>query len=69
MSEFEILLVATFGALYIVLVLTLAMTTYRKGHMWLFGLGFLMPPLWLVGAIRQPKPGSTAAKRERERWR
>jgi hypothetical protein len=48
--------------------LTLAVTTYRKGHFWLFGIGFLVPVLWLVGALLKPKPESKAAQQERERW-
>jgi hypothetical protein len=67
-SNTEILIVSGFGAIYIALMLTLAVTTYRKGHFWLFGIGFLVPVLWLVGALLKPKPESKAAQQERERW-
>jgi cadmium resistance protein CadD (predicted permease) len=40
-----------FGILYLVLLLTLAVTSFRKGH-WILGLiGFFFPVLWLVGAL------------------
>jgi hypothetical protein len=39
------------GILYLVLVATLAVMTFRKGH-WVLGLiGFIFPILWLIGAI------------------
>jgi hypothetical protein len=39
------------GILYLVLVVTLAVMTFRKGH-WILGLiGFIFPILWLIGAI------------------
>jgi hypothetical protein len=37
--------------LYLVLVLTIAVLSFRKGH-WVLGLlGFVFPILWLIGAI------------------
>ena len=39
------------GILYLVLIATLAVMTFRKGH-WVLGLiGFIFPFLWLIGAI------------------
>ena len=39
------------AALYLVLLLTLAVLTFRKGH-WVLGLiGFIFPFLWVIGAI------------------
>jgi len=39
------------GVIYLVLLFTLAVVTFRKGH-WVLGLiGFLLPVLWLIGAI------------------
>ena len=39
------------GILYLVLIATLAVMTFRKGH-WVLGLiGFIFPVLWLIGAI------------------
>ncbi len=39
------------GVLYLVLILTIAVLSFRKGH-WVLGLlGFIFPVLWLIGAI------------------
>jgi len=39
------------GAIYLVLIFTLAVMSFRKGH-WVLGLiGFIFPVTWLVGAI------------------
>ena len=39
------------GVLYLVLIFTLAVLTFRKGH-WILGLiGFVFPVLWVIGAI------------------
>lgn len=41
--------------LYLVLLLTLAVLSFRKGH-WILGLiGFVFPVLWLIGAILPDK--------------
>jgi len=37
--------------LYLVLVFTIALLTFRKGH-WVLGIvGFIFPILWLIGAF------------------
>jgi hypothetical protein len=39
------------GVIYLVLVCTLCLLSFRKGH-WVIGLiGFIFPVLWLLGAI------------------
>ncbi len=39
------------GIIYLILVFTLAVLSFRKGH-WVLGLiGFLFPLLWLIGAV------------------
>src|SRR4029077_12885041 len=39
------------SVIYVVLIITLAVTSFRKGH-WILGLiGFVFPVLWLIGAI------------------
>jgi hypothetical protein len=39
------------GSIYLVLLFTLAVMTFRKGH-WILGLiGFFFPILWIIGAI------------------
>jgi hypothetical protein len=41
----------TLGIIYLVLLFTLAILTFRKGH-WVLGLiGFIFPLLWVLGAI------------------
>jgi hypothetical protein len=43
------------AVIYLVLILTLAVMTFRKGH-WVLGLiGFIFPFLWLIGAIMPRK--------------
>ena len=49
------------GVVYLVLVVTVAIMTFRKGH-WVLGLiGFLIPILWLIGAVLPAKHGSHRA--------
>jgi hypothetical protein len=41
----------TLSVIYLVLIFTLGLLSFRKGH-WVLGLlGFLIPVLWLIGAI------------------
>ncbi len=47
-------LYAGLGILYIVLVITLGVMTFRGGHYWMFWLGFFVPLLWIVGALIEP---------------
>ncbi len=43
------------GIVYLVLIVTLAVMSFRKGH-WVLGLiGFIFPVLWLIGAILPSK--------------
>jgi hypothetical protein len=35
--------------------------TFRKGHYWMFWIGFFLPILWIVGAVIAP--GQAAAAR------
>jgi hypothetical protein len=45
------------GILYLVLIATLAVMTFRKGH-WVLGLiGIVFPVLWLIGAILPSRRG------------
>ncbi len=42
------------GVIYLVLLFTVAVLTFRKGH-WVLGvLGIFLPFLWLVGAVLPP---------------
>jgi hypothetical protein len=40
---------------YIVLVITLGVTTLRKGHLLMFILGFIFPLFWILGAFMAPR--------------
>ena len=45
----------TLGIIYLVLLFTLAVLSFRKGH-WILGLiGFIFPVLWIIGAILPAK--------------
>ena len=46
--------------LYVVCLIVLGITTFRKGHFWLFGIGFIFPILWLIGAVIKPTPRAAA---------
>ena len=39
---------------YIMLFITLALTTLRKGHLLLFWVGIILPVLWIIGAVIAP---------------
>ena len=43
------------GIIYVVLLITLGVVTFRKRRYVMFGLGFLFPILWLVGAALKPR--------------
>jgi hypothetical protein len=43
------------GVLYLVLLFTVAVMTFRKGH-WILGIiGIIFPILWLIGAVLPAK--------------
>jgi hypothetical protein len=45
---------------YIVLFVTLALTTLPKGHTVLFWVGIIFPVLWIIGALMGPTAGAAA---------
>jgi hypothetical protein len=47
------------AVLYIVLIVTLGVTTIRKGHWFMFFAGIFLPVFWIVGAVM---PARTAAQ-------
>ena len=57
MTVLEYTLMASMLAIYITLLFTVAVLTWRKGHKGLFIFGIFFPILWLIGAILPPKPG------------
>ncbi len=50
-----LLLYAGLGILYIFLLVFLGLRTFQNKHLVLFVLGFVIPLLWIVGAILPPK--------------
>jgi hypothetical protein len=40
--------------LYLVLAVTCAVLSWRRGHYVLFGIGFLLPVFWLIGSVVPP---------------
>jgi hypothetical protein len=44
------------GVLYVLALISLGVTTLRKGHYILFWVGIIFPILWIFGAIMAPTP-------------
>ena len=44
-------MVFIFGAIYIVLLVTLGIMSIRKGHWVMFIIGLFIPLFWLIGAL------------------
>jgi hypothetical protein len=43
------------GAIYLVLIVTLGVLSIRKGHWVMFLIGFIFPLFWLIGAVLPPR--------------
>ena len=50
------------GIAYVLLFLFCGLYALRKGHTILFFVGFLLPLLWIVGAILPPTSAATTAQ-------
>ncbi len=46
-----------FGALYLVLLITLGIMSIRKGHWIMFLIGIFIPLFWIIGALLPPTRG------------
>jgi hypothetical protein len=44
-----------FGAIYLVLIVTLGVLCIRKGHWVMFIIGLFLPLFWIIGAIMPPR--------------
>ena len=42
------------AALYVACWVFFGLATYRKGHYWMFWIGFVIPILWIIGALISP---------------
>jgi hypothetical protein len=49
------------GIVYVVVLITLGLSTLRKGHYFLFFVGIIFPFLWLIGAMIAPTPRAAGA--------
>jgi hypothetical protein len=49
------------GVLYITLLVSLGVATLRRGHTFLFIVGFIFPLLWIIGAFMEPTHAVAAA--------
>ncbi|MFN8546339.1 MAG: hypothetical protein U0807_19365 [Candidatus Binatia bacterium] len=47
--------VVLLGVLYVVLLITLGITSIRKGHWIMFIIGIFIPIFWIIGALLPPK--------------
>ncbi len=43
-----------FGAIYVVLLITLGIMSIRKGHWVMFIIGIFIPLFWIIGALLPP---------------
>jgi hypothetical protein len=50
------------GALYLVALFALGLSTLRKGQTILFWVGIFLPFLWIVGALMHPTDSALAAE-------
>lgn len=50
------------AAVYIVVLVTLGISTLRKGHYLLFFVGIIFPVLWLIGGLMGPTPRAAGAQ-------
>ena len=42
------------GVLYVACWVYFGLATFRKGHYWMFWLGFFLPFLWIIGVFLAP---------------
>lgn len=63
MSGLDWFFTVFFMVLYLVLLFTLAVVTFRKGH-WIIGIiGIFIPLLWIVGAVLPARRGTAYSMR------
>jgi len=48
------------GIVYVMCWIFLGLATFRKGHYWMFWIGFFLPFLWIIGALIAPTPAAAA---------
>jgi hypothetical protein len=50
------------GMVYLTMLFLLGLSTLRKGHYVLFGLGIFLPFLWIIGAVMGPTRQAVAGE-------
>lgn len=50
------------AVVYIAVLITLGVTTLRKGHVLLFIVGIIFPFLWIIGALLGPTRRAASAR-------
>jgi ABC-type multidrug transport system permease subunit len=48
------------GILYVACWIYFGLATFRKGHYWMFWIGFFIPILWIIGALIAPTDRAAA---------
>ena len=48
------------GIVYIACWVYFGLATFRKGHYWMFWIGFIIPILWIIGAFIAPTDRAAA---------
>ena len=51
------------GIVYIACWIYFGLATFRKGHYWMFWIGFFIPILWIIGALIAPTQRAAARPR------
>ena len=46
------------AVVYITCFVVLGLTTFRKGHYFMFWVGIIFPLLWVIGALMAPTPAA-----------
>ena len=68
MSGLDWILSSMLFVVYIFLIFTVCLLTFRKGHILLGILGIFIPFLWHIGAILPARPGSSYQAQEAMRY-
>jgi hypothetical protein len=50
------------GVVYVACWIYFGLSTFRKGHYVLFGVGFIFPILWIIGALIAPTSRAGGAR-------
>jgi hypothetical protein len=69
MTAFEWTSVFLFFVLYLVMLFTICLLTFNKGHIALGIIGIFIPFLWLIGAVIPAKPGSKYEHQQKAKLR